>query len=69
MHQVGDLVLIPEDVSLFKEHQKCISNLSKTKKPEYALILKKKDVFGRYLVFFNGEFWLVLNDGIFAVNE
>lgn len=64
--EVGDLVLIPANVSLFKETDNTITHIITTEQPEYAILLDKNSVLEQSkqwvywknnLIFWNGDYW------------
>ena len=77
IHQVGDLVFVPSNVSLLKESSLTlpdhssgtyISHTFTTNEPDYALVMSLEDMNGRYMVFWNGENWLASSHDLFPVD-
>ena len=67
--QIGDLVLIPANVNIYRELGDIIVRMDETDKPDYAILLGKSNKDNLNRIFMAGEYWLVDDDGIFEVNE
>lgn len=80
--KIGDLVMIPANVSLFRETEQGISSVESTDKPNYAILLKREkqiksgglfktnnhiDVSQRCLIFLNGDYFTVHPEDIYEV--
>ena len=67
-HELGDMILIPANVCLFRydgTDGTYISKVMTTDKPQEAILLEKMDS-QSHKIYLDGEFWLVLNEDIYG---